>query len=1016
MSPTRKWGGGASSIVIPAGASFADMAKLKGDKEIGDKINKIIGSLAEANRLKGVIDQADFNDESKLGRGKAMQDCLSKLVAIFENLDFRANRPDGDDLLGDAYEYLMLHFATESGKSKGQFYTPAEVSRVMAKVVGIGPNTRQDQTIYDPTCGSGSLLLKAADEAPRGMSLYGQEMDNATWALARMNLFLHGYPTAEVLHGNTLADPRFTNNFGGLRTFDFAVSNPPFSTKAWSSGLDPINDKYGRFMHGIPPDGNGDYAFLLHLITSLHSRGKGAIILPRGILFRGNREADIRKVLVQHGLIKGIIGLPENLFYGTGIAACILVIDKQDAHARAGIFMIDASREFLKDGNKNRLRERDIHKIVDVFNERIELPRYSRMVPLAEVSDTVNAFNLNISRYIDSSMPDDFHDLGAHMHGGIPDRDLDALENYWAVFSSLRQTLFSSHAQIGYSEVMVEASEVKTVIHKNVEFLGHERRVKDVFDDWYEQHKKRLEGIARGSRPKEIIEAMSEDLVRRYSVLPLTNPYDAYQVLMDYWNETMQDDLYSITSHGWIDSAKPRGIINDPERRIKETADLTLQRRKYKMDLIPPALISARYFAADQAQIEILQTKYETASRELEQFLEAHVGEGGLLEDNFNDNRMVTKSGIRKRLKAAKQEPELSERCTVLQHLLTLIETKERRNRAVKSAQLSLDKSVLDSYNLLTESDIKTIVIDDKWIRDIRINVLKRLENTTQSLVWRIKQLENRYAHRLVELEQDIQDYSSRVKKHLEKMGVDLKGASPRLTRVSSSTMLSSTLTTTDSRSESDSVPQGWSVIPLRECLSSAPRYGINAPAVAFDENLPTYLRITDIGDDNRFKVTERVSVRHPDAERYYLNEGDVVFARTGSVGKSYLYDPRDGDLVFAGYLICATPDVSRIAPRFLAYFAQSRSYFDWISAMSSRSVQPGINGQEFGGMPVLLPSLPEQDAIVEVLSDVDQLLNSLEKLGDKVREIKECMIQKLLTGRIRLVRGGSSVEGEEPS
>ena len=345
-------------IEVPAEGSFADMVKLKGDKEIGDKINKIISRLAEANDLQDVIDQADFNDESKLGKGKDMQDRLSKLVAIFEGLDLRGNRAEGDDLLGDAYEYLMMHFATESGKSKGQFYTPAEVSRIMAKVVGIDPHTRQDETIYDPTCGSGSLLLKAADETPNGITIYGQEMDNATWSLARMNMILHGHETAELYNGNSLADPYFKDPYDKLRTFDFAVANPPFSTKAWSSGLNPEHDEYGRFAYGIPPAKNGDYAFLLHLITSLKSKGKGAIILPHGVLFRGNKEADIRRNLIQRGLIKGIIkdGLPANLFYGTGIPACILVIDKENAHARTGIFMINASKGFLKDGNKNRLR------------------------------------------------------------------------------------------------------------------------------------------------------------------------------------------------------------------------------------------------------------------------------------------------------------------------------------------------------------------------------------------------------------------------------------------------------------------------------------------------------------------------------------------------------------------------------------------------------------------------------------------------------------------------------------
>jgi len=352
-----------ADITVPPGGSFADMVALKGTKEIGDGINKVIGRLADANDylLKGVIDQADFNDESKLGRGKEMQDRLTKLVGIFEGLNFRANRAHGDDLLGDAYEYLMRHFATQSGKSKGQFYTPAEVSRIMAQVIGIGPDTRRDHTVYDPTCGSGSLLIKAADEAPHGLTVYGQEKDVATWTMARMNMILHGRVAAEIERDNTLAAPRFTDGPGHLKRFDFAVANPPFSDKAWTNGLDPANDEYRRFEYGEPPARNGDLAFLLHLVASLNSTGKGAIIMPHGVLFRGNKEADIRRRLVRHGLIKGVIGLPANLFYGTGIPACIVVIDKENAVGRRGIFMIDASKGFRKDGAKNRLRERDIH-------------------------------------------------------------------------------------------------------------------------------------------------------------------------------------------------------------------------------------------------------------------------------------------------------------------------------------------------------------------------------------------------------------------------------------------------------------------------------------------------------------------------------------------------------------------------------------------------------------------------------------------------------------------------------
>src|ERR1043166_1719254 len=391
-------------IQIPAGASFADMVALKGNPEIGDLINtKILGPLARENNLS---DMADFNDSTKLGDGKEKDDRLTNLIAIFENpaLDFSKNRADGDDLLGDAYEYLMRHFATESGKSKGQFYTPAEVSRIMAQLIGIGQaKTSAATTVYDPTCGSGSLLLKVGAAAGTPVTLYGQEKDASTSALARMNMILHNNPQALIEQGNTLPNPKFREN-GTLKTFDYVVANPPFSDKRWSNGLDLANDPFDRFKpFGTPPARQGDYAYLLHIVRSLKSTGKGTCILPHGVLFRGNAEADIRRALVRKGYIKGIIGLPANLFYGAGIPACIVVVDKEDAQARKGIFMIDASGGFMKDGPKNRLRSMDIHRIVDVVTRCDDSdPRYARMVPFDEIEK--NEFNLNIPRYIGSQI------------------------------------------------------------------------------------------------------------------------------------------------------------------------------------------------------------------------------------------------------------------------------------------------------------------------------------------------------------------------------------------------------------------------------------------------------------------------------------------------------------------------------------------------------------------------------------------------------------------------------------
>ena len=776
-----KYAGDRFALVdIPDGGGFADIVNLKGDKEIGEKIDKIIGKFAEANELKGVIDQACFNDDSKLGAGKEMQDKLSKLVAIFDALDFRANRGEGDDLLGDAYEYLMRHFATESGKSKGQFYTPAEVSRIMAKVIAIGPNTRQDDTIYDPACGSGSLLLKASDEAPNKISIYGQEKDNATYALAKMNMYLHGYPTADIWHGNTLAAPYFKNQHNGLKTFDFAVANPPFSDKAWSNGLNPAHDEFGRFEYGVPPARNGDYAFLLHFIASLNSKGKGAIILPHGVLFRGNKEADIRRKLIQRGVIKGIIGLPANLFYGTGIPACILVIDKENAGVRTGIFMINASKGFLKDGNKNRLRAQDIHKIVNVFNKQTELDGFSRMVPVSEIADPANNYNLNIPRYIDASETEDLHDLDAHLNGGIPDTDIEALDTYWTIFPSLRRELFKGNGRHGYSDAKVETKQVKATILNHYEFNSFQRRVTTNFNTWRDAHEAILFGIDVGTSPKEIVHTLSEEILQRFAEMPLLDPYDVYQRLMDYWDETMQDDIYLIAYDGWVKAAQPRDAIEDKNKKIKETPDLTLKRKKYKMDLIPPALIVARYFIAEQVALEARVAKQEDAASAVEDFVEEHTGDEGLLLDAANDKGNVTLGGVKARLKEIMPDlvtpldgEDTDEERNALECCLCLLETKSEADKAVKNAQFALNAKVLDRYATLTEAEIKTLVVEDKWFASIGAAIEDEIQRLTQQLTGRVKELEERYAQPLPELDSEVEVLSTKVAAHLENMGID---------------------------------------------------------------------------------------------------------------------------------------------------------------------------------------------------------------------------------------------------
>jgi type I restriction enzyme M protein len=644
-------------ITIPAGASFKDMVALKGKSDIGDQINKkIIAPLANANKLS---DFPDFNDAAKLGSGKEMVDRLTNLVAIFENpaLDFSKNRAEGDDILGDAYEYLMRHFATESGKSKGQFYTPAEVSRIMAQIVGIrNAKTSAATTVYDPTCGSGSLLLKVGDEAGTAVTLYGQEKDAATSGLARMNMILHNNPTALVVQGNTLADPKFKDG-DTLKTFDYVVANPPFSDKRWSNGLDPLNDPFERFKpFGTPPARQGDYAYLLHIVRSLKSTGKGACILPHGVLFRGNAEADIRRALVRKGYIKGIIGLPANLFYGTGIPACIVVVDKEDAQARKGIFMIDARGGFMKDGPKNRLRSMDIHKIVDVFNKRLDVPKYARMVPLAEIEQ--NEFNLNLPRYIDSQTPEDVQDIASHLQGGIPAADVDSLQRYWAVCPQLRDTLFKE-SRAGYVDLALEKSAIKSAIYEHPEFATFIAGMNAHFAAWQQMSAATLKALQAGCHPKEVIAALAEGLLAHYAGKSLIDPYDVYQHLMDYWAETMQDDCYLIAADGWK-AETTRIIERDKKGKEKD--------KGWTCDLIPKAIIVARYFAKDQAALDQVATELEGVTARLTELEEEQSGEDGA----FAELDKVNKANVTARLKEIKGDEDAKDETAVLNQWLKL--------------------------------------------------------------------------------------------------------------------------------------------------------------------------------------------------------------------------------------------------------------------------------------------------------------------------------------------------------
>ncbi|MDK8243463.1 class I SAM-dependent DNA methyltransferase [Corynebacterium sp. UMB10321] len=834
-------------FTVEEGASFDDLIAAKGKKDIGERVDKILSAFLEENQLQGSLPEVSFNNEDELGRGKELVDKVTGLIAIFENpaIDFKTNRASGDDIIGDAYEYFMMKFAQESGKSKGQFYTPPEVSRIMARLVGISsiqPRTGRPWTLYDPACGSGSLLIRAADEAPVNrqgnaiVSIYGQEKDNSTAGLAKMNLVLHQKGTGEIKTHSTLSSPQYIDEYGQLRKFDFIVMNPPFSDKSWSDGISPANDMYHRFDgFGIPPEKNGDWAWFLHVLKSLTEDGKAAIIMPHGVLFRGNAEEAIRKQVLERKYVTGIVSLPANLFYGTGIPACIVVIDKENADEHEGIFMIDASQGFKKDGNKNRLREQDIERIVLTFNQRIEVGGYSRMVGYEEILEDNNG-NLNVPRYIKRPSTEPPQDIAAHLQGGIPASDLDSLATLWQVAPNLKQRLFAQQDS-GRFALLHNPDELAAQITAD-EMLTAQKTVEttDLLTRWAEAYAKpALLGVDSDTDPRMMIREIGEELLDGYAGAKMLDPYDVFDVLLNYWNARLQDDVYILKASGFEAGREVEYAYKQKKTEDGQTTT-TGQVKGFEGLLIPTTIIEAEYFPQEQVQLSELDGTLLSIEADLEALLEDQPEEDNPFAEVLSSTGKVIEKELNARLKALdamKQSPQLD----VLDELIDKfmqknlirvnwllkhhsdiaeldlygksgkpIKTKlaaarqqlaatapvpeayrdeyealvgyrdkldhlKAVKKQAKAAREELDQKVLAQYGKLTEDEIKHLLFDCKWLPHLQSQISDIFDRQVNTYAIRITDIARRYERTLPAIEDAVERSRANVIRSLERMG-----------------------------------------------------------------------------------------------------------------------------------------------------------------------------------------------------------------------------------------------------
>lgn len=822
------------------GCSYNDFINLKNNKNIGETMDKIIARLVENNTtLQGVIN-IYFNDEKKIGKGDAQVEKLTNLVSIFqrEEFDFKSNKSSGDDIIGDAYEYLMRKFAVDSGKSKGQFYTPAEVSRILAKLLDISECSIDNPTIYDPACGSGSLLIKALDEVPdrlkNNVAGYGQEVNPTTAGLAKMNAIIHNQATMQVYSGNTFSEPHFfdDNDNEQLKTFDYIVANPPFSLKKWSHGF----KAFGRFdgYGDVPPDSNGDYAWLLHIIKSLKNTGKAAVILPLGVLFRGGREGTIRKNIVDKGFIKGIIALPANLFYGTGIPACIIVLDKNNADERNTIFMIDASNGFIKDGNKNRLREQDIYKIVKTFKENIEERYYSKIVTKEDIIK--NEYNLNISRYIESGEKEDIQNIYAHIHGGIPKNDIDCLSQFSEIFPNIKRELYSEKDDLFYN-LNIQTDEIQDYILNHNDFKRYGNSIKAIYKGWIKESIYDLINLTENINVNSLIHKLSYNIFDKFKDVGLINNYDVYDILLNYWNEVMHDDISIITANSELyNNAKEIEIEYSTTEKKQKDGTTKKEEKEKSWDgyLIPKDMIIKYRFRSKlkeidntNAEMNIIQNKLQeiidnieedsslfeliendkikiddvqnkmkeieeecsneeiTALKDMQDIFEniktkkkynQYIGNNPLCKSALNENNSVTKASIEKAIKCAQHKcasiGEDKEEYEQLKEIETLLLKISELKSKIKSIENNIDKSSREYYLQLSDKKIKYFLLY-KWFFSIYNSIDELYKYRCYEVVLRIVELAERYDTTLPELINEVDKYEQIVKNNLKSLGYE---------------------------------------------------------------------------------------------------------------------------------------------------------------------------------------------------------------------------------------------------
>lgn len=687
---------------------------------------------------------------SKLGDSSASQSkAISDLIHLIKDIPMDGKQDY--DVLGFIYEYLISMFAANAGKKAGEFYTPHEVSLLMSEIVADHLKDRNEIKIYDPTSGSGSLLINIGKSVAKfidnenNIKYYAQELKQNTYNLTRMNLVMRGILPDNIVtrNGDTLEDdwPYFDEN-DPIGTYDplyvdAVVSNPPYS-QAWNPTDKETDPRYARF--GLAPKGKADYAFLLHDLFHLKSDGIMTIVLPHGILFRGGEEGEIRKNLIEQNHIDAIIGLPANIFFGTGIPTIIMVLKQK--RSNTDILIVDASKGFIKVGKNNKLRASDIKRIVDVVTKRESVQKFSKVVSRDEIRK--NDYNLNIPRYVDSSEAAESWDIYASMFGGLPLSEIDELKEYWIAFPELRKALFENTSS-AYCNLRVES--IKKAIKEHSDVCSFENKYRDVFSGFDEYLYDELIEKMTALNISKAEATLSADIFERLKDIPLVDKYEAYQLLDDDWTK-IAVDLEIIQTEGFEATKRvdPNMVIKKKDGKEQEVQEGWVGR------IIPFDLIQDTLLADDRAALKTKENRLSEIASEYEELFDSLTEEEK--EGDYASEDGFVNAEIKKALKSDSVEPETKEKLRKVAVLAT--EEKELKAAIKKDAGL-LEGKTKETIESLSDEQVIDL-LKDKWITPLIQNLMKLPDSIVNELVSKLEALTKKYETTFAEVEAQISE------------------------------------------------------------------------------------------------------------------------------------------------------------------------------------------------------------------------------------------------------------------